>query len=178
MRTGSATIVLVSLIATAKNPTCTDWQKIKGALECASVARVEMDARADQQATIPRVIGAVLIPLSAAIAGLAMTGTTGAPVTAPVTALTLAGMATMGEWFWLSSPARRHAYDVGGRAVQCVITTMQPLEYLEGADVVKDLRGGLSDLPIEIPRVNAAISRVSELTNDAGVGRGSGDGPG
>ena len=180
MRAVSTTIVLVVLIVTVgcsavTNPsipypgafekqTCAfkDWETVKGSLDCASVARRDMAVRADDQAAIPRVIGAVLIPLSAAIAGLAMTGTTGTPVTA----LTLAGVTLMGEGFWLSSPARRQAYRVGESAVQCVITTMQPFAFLEPRFSafeanVRSLRAQILEVDRQIADVTTMVAAVN-----------------
>src|ERR1051326_8779297 len=104
------------------------WTTVTGALGCAAFVRNDLDRRAGLQAAVPRYLGAALIPLTAAIAGLAMTGTT----RAPLTALTLGGVAAMGEGIWLSSPERRQTYGIGASAVQCVITTTRPLAFRDG----------------------------------------------
>src|SRR5437667_1419757 len=109
---------------TKKECVAGDWKSVTGSLECAAVVRNQMDSYARREADIPRGIGAIVIPLAAAIAGLAITGTTGAPVMA----LTLAGVTTMGMGYLVSSPARRHAFSVGAKATQCVITTTRPLK--------------------------------------------------
>ena len=132
------------------------WTTVKGALSCAAFVRNDLDNRAGLQAAIPRYLGAALIPFSAAIAGLAMTGTTGVPITA----LTLAGVTAMGEGFWLSSPDRRLTYSIGASAVQCVITTTRPLAFKDDPDS-PTFRASASGLPGHILDVSFAISRVN-----------------
>jgi hypothetical protein len=140
-----------------------NWKTVTGSLQCSTVARQDMAVRAEDQAKIPRYLGALLIPLSASIAGLAMTGTTGTPITA----LTLAGVAAMGEGFWLSSPERRKTYRVGESAVQCVITTMQPMAFVDDTDSFKkfgvnvlQLRRTISDVNQRISDVNTGIAEL------------------
>jgi hypothetical protein len=141
------------------------WTTVKGALSCAAVVRNDLDSRADLQSAIPRYLGAALIPLSAAIAGLAMTGTTGAPITA----LTLGGVAAMGEGFWLSSTGRRQAYSIGASAVQCVITTTRPLAFRDDTTPTGfgDFQTKVRDLPTNILEVNRRISALNALAPSA-----------
>jgi methionine-rich copper-binding protein CopC len=142
----------------------TDWDTVQGSLDCATVVRTQMEARAVNQAMVPRVIGAALIPLTATIAGLAITGTTGAPVTA----LTLAGVTTMGEGFWLTNPARRKTYSAGAAAVQCVITTVRPLRFRDDATRFTAFQTEIGVLPDRIRDVNAAVATVNiELSRAA-----------
>jgi hypothetical protein len=181
-RIASVTLVIVAFVATTGcsalmntrvqypdpsiDTTCDaasgGWRTVKGSLGCAAVVRNDMDERAGLQSKIPRVIGTILIPLTASIAGLAITGTTGAPITA----LTLGGTALMGEGFWLSSPARRQAYSVGAGAVQCVITTTRSLAYRDDPDFptfrdnARSLTGKMLDVNRKISEVNAALANV------------------
>src|SRR6202008_1588552 len=52
----------------------------------------------------------------------------------------LAGVAAMGEGIWLTNPERRRVYRVGERAMQCVITTMQPFATLPVTTLETDER--------------------------------------
>jgi hypothetical protein len=138
-------------------------RKVRDALGCAAAVRNDMDNRAGLQSKIPRVIGAILIPLTASIAGLAITGTTGAPITA----LTLGGTALMGEGFWLSSPARRQAYGVGASAVQCVITTLRPFTYLDDDRQFEAFGTNAASLDTKIGEVNRRIADVKTALANA-----------
>lgn len=146
---------------TAK-PNCgaADWKTVDSSLQCAAAVRNHMDSYASQQASVPRAIGLALIPLAAAAAGLAITGTTGTPITA----LALTGATASGVGFLLSNPARRHAYSVGARAIQCVITTTRPLRFRDRAafDTFEAAVGAVDEKTRAVSRaiggVNAAMA--------------------
>jgi predicted small secreted protein len=64
--------------------------------------RTDLEKHADGESGIPRWLGVALIPLAAAIAGLGITGTTGAPIVA----LALSGGTAVGVGGWLYSSQR------------------------------------------------------------------------
>lgn len=93
------------------------------ALLWAEAKQQELEKHADAEAAIPRWLGIALIPLGAAVAGLGIAGTTGAPVVA----LSLAGGTAAGVGGWLYSSQRQRAYEEGARGIECVIDVMRPL---------------------------------------------------
>ena len=72
--------------------------------------------------TVP-VLATILIPVTATIAGLAITGTTGAPVAA----LSLAGASSFAFGNALSSRERERIYAQGKTATRCLINTYRPV---------------------------------------------------
>jgi len=82
-------------------------------------------------------LATMLIPITATVAGLAITGTTGAPVAA----LSLAGGSAFAYGSALSSKERERIYAQGKTATRCLINTYRPVivgkdEYVKFRDVL------------------------------------------
>src|SRR5690349_8080357 len=111
--------------------------------------------------TIP-VLATILIPITATVAGLAITGTTGAPVTA----LSLAGGSSFAYGTVLSSTQRERIYAQAKTATRCLINVYHPLlvgkdEYVKfreqlATDRYQIVRGRLRDAIDKYPRQTQA----------------------
>jgi hypothetical protein len=127
------------------------------------------------------ILVSILVPLTAAVAGLAITGTTGAPVAA----LSLAGGSAFAYGSALSSTQRERIYAQGKTATRCLINTYRPVlvaqdEYVAFRDVLDQqmipaARGRLREaidaykktLPVgtDSDVVNAAEALVTSLAD-------------
>jgi hypothetical protein len=107
-------------------------------------AKYESHARTHER-TVP-VLASVLIPITAAVAGLAITGTTGAPVAA----LSLAGGSAFAYGSALSSRERERIYAQGKLAARCLINTYRPV--MVGKDEYLKFREALDQQKIPVAR--------------------------
>ncbi len=94
-----------------------------------------------------------LIPLTASVLGLAITGASGDAVTA----LSLTGATGLGLGYWFASPEKNKVYTAGYKAIGCAVIALRPLD-------LKDAKLGeeLDKLNLAINRVESEVSRISE----------------
>ena len=137
-------------VATAGPASEQQWASANASLSEALAVGEDLEAKYESygrthERTVP-MLATMLIPITATVAGLAITGTTGAPVAA----LSLAGGSAFAYGSALSSKERERIYAQGKTATRCLINTYRPV--MIGKDEYVKFREALDQQKIPAAR--------------------------